>query len=93
LKLAKQQEEFRQQQAGKDVARGGPDDTHSFKSETPLPPGWQEVPDPSGSGDAYFWNQVRAIVLTMCKVSRPCFDRASVPKFGACEIGFLGLTG
>lgn len=82
MKLAKQQEEFRQQQAGKDLARGGPEETGSLKSQTPLPPGWQEVPDPSGSGDAYFWNQVRAIVLTMW----PCFERANVPKFGACEI-------
>jgi len=60
-KLMKQQEDFRKEKAGggakaKVEEGGGGGGKKKIEEETPLPPGWEAVPDPAGSGDAYYWH-------------------------------------
>lgn len=51
-RLVKQQEEFREQREAEEKPSA------AKEAAGPLPAGWQEVADPSGSGDVYYWNKV-----------------------------------
>ena len=67
-KLMKQQEDFRREKAaggskakaeergGGEGVEGGGGGKKNMKGETPLPPGWEAVLDPAGSGDSYYWH-------------------------------------
>ncbi|GAB5037078.1 ubiquitin-protein ligase [Nannochloropsis oceanica] len=63
-KLMKQQEDFRREKAAGGTkansevegGQGGQGGKKKIEEETPLPPGWEAVLDPGGSGDSYYWH-------------------------------------